>query len=137
VNTHLWVANCRFRNFELHYCHWAVQMVFEAEVTSVLMVAVCVCWRRCTGSCLPPVCLQSLCGTMLARQESVHVACTKHSQVTFHHCLHNFRHRNLNTQLPLLSDFGAWFPDHVLHFLSCGVPKPYFRHFGYIQTWCI
>ena len=42
MNTHIWVANCRFGTVELPHCHWVAHVILRAEMASILVSAVCV-----------------------------------------------------------------------------------------------
>jgi len=94
--------------------------------------SVSVRWRW-TCSFAPPTCLPILWGAIFAREASVPVVITKHSQVSFYHILHHSIPRKLNSPLLLFSDFGTGCLDHLLHILHCSPETPSFGHFGHIQ----
>jgi hypothetical protein len=79
------------------------------------------------------VCLQILCGAILARKAAGRLVLTKHCRVSLYRSLHLVMRRKLNTPLLLFSDLGAWFLDLIFRFLYCGAQKAFFGHFGHIQ----
>jgi len=88
--------------------------------------------RGCNCSFAPPTCLRINCSIVGPRKAFVCVVLTKHSQVLSYRSLHDSLPRNLNSQLPLLLDFGARFLDQILRFLYCSLRKPSCGHLGHI-----
>jgi len=133
VNTHIWVANWQFANFELPDFHWVAQVAFLAEVALVLVCALCVGWAvvhrfLCTSSMSADLvqCHFGKKGVLLCSFDEAYpgVFPLQHSPFD-----------PKETQLPLLlfSDIGPRLLDQVMSVLYCGAWNPSFAYSGHIQ----
>jgi len=95
-------------------------------------LSVSVGWR-CTYAYASPAWLWMLCSAILAWKASKHVVLMKHCWVSLAHSLHLFMPTKRNPTLHLILDLVARIPNQIFCSLDCGVRKPFFGHFGYIE----
>ena len=81
----------------------------------------------------PTASLCMLCSAILARKAAVSLILQNHCLVSFYRSHHLVMPGNHNTLLRLFSNFGPWFLDLMMRFLSCRAREPFFSHFSHIQ----
>jgi len=85
-------------------------------------------WSRCTSVYAPPVCLQTLCGTIMAWKAAGRMTFINYCRVSFYCSLYLEMPRKLHLSRLLFSDYGTWCFNLLLLFLACGARKPSFGH---------
>jgi len=119
VYIHIRVAHLRFRMHELPCCNQVAQVVFPADVASVLVSAVWVAVVEVHLCLAPPACLGILCCAILPRKAAIRLIFPKHSQLPPHPSFHNFIPVKVKSPLLLFSDLSAWFLHQLLCCLYC------------------